>query len=296
MRVAVSGASGLIGSALVHALGERALVLVRDRTRSGLWWDPYAGRLDADALRGIGAFVHLSGENVASGRWTEARMQRLVRSRVETTAFVARTLASIRDGPRVLIVASAIGYYGDRGEEELDEASGPGQGILAELCARWEAAADPAREAGVRVVHARFGIVLARHGGALARMVPVFRAGLGGRIGSGRQWMSVVSLADAVGAIRHALAEPALDGPLNVVCPEPVRNGEFTRMLAGLLRRPALFAVPAFALRMALGAEAAQQMLLSSQRVLPRRLQHSGYAFQHPTALDALRAALDLGG
>ena len=295
-RVAVTGASGLIGSALVPLLqreGYEVIRLVRRTARQGeLDWDPDRARLDGAALEGAVAVVHLAGENLAGGRWTDARRARILDSRVRGTELVARTLARLDHGPRVLISASAIGVYGERGDELLDEQAPAGAGFLADVVRAWERAADPARAAGLRVVHPRFGIVLSPRGGALAKLLIPSRLGLGAPLGSGRQWMSAVSLDDVVGAILHAIASDGIAGPVNVAMPESVRNADFTRTLARVLHRPALpIAVPAVLLRLALG-RLADETLLASTRVAPRRLEEAGFRFQHPTLESALRHVL----
>lgn len=306
MRVLVSGASGLVGSALVRRLSEpgaapepaQVLRLVRrpPRPQAGeIAWDPQAGQLSPEALEGLDAVVHLAGENIGAGRWTADKKARIRASRVEGTSLFARALARLARPPRVLVCASAVGWYGDRGEEELDEASPPGTGFLAGVCREWEAATEPAASAGVRVVLARFGVILARHGGALGRMLPLFRWGLGGRLGSGRQYMSWIALDDAVRAIQFLLDSDALRGPVNVVAPWPVTNREFTAALGRVLRRPALCAAPAFMLRLALG-EMADEMFLAGARAVPRRLAEQGFVFDHPELESALARLLAPSG
>jgi uncharacterized protein (TIGR01777 family) len=245
---------------------------------------------DTEPLESLTAAIHLSGANVAAHRWTAAYKREIWRSRVESTRTLATALATLNDPPQALLVASATGFYGDRGDEFLDENYGPGSGFLADTCREWEAAAQPAVNAGIRVVHLRFGVVLGA-GGALAKMLPVFRLGLGGRLGSGRQWMSWISLDDVVAAILFALDTPALSGPLNLTAPNPVTNAEFTRALGRAVHRPAIFPAPAFALRLALGAMA-NEALLASARVVPSRLTSAGFQFAHPTINAALAAAL----
>jgi uncharacterized protein (TIGR01777 family) len=296
-KIVLSGASGMLGGALSRALATRnqeTLQLVRrPAARSTeIQWNPAATPLiaDAAALEGLAAAIHLSGANVAAHRWTPAYKREIAASRIDSTRALAATLAHLSRPPQVMLVASAIGIYGNRGDELLNESSAPGSGFMAELCEQWEAAAQPARDAGIRVVHLRFGVVLGP-GGALARMTPIFRLGLGGPLGSGRQWMSWISLSDAVAAILFALDTPSLAGPVNFTAPNPVTNMEFTRALARRLHRPAIFPVPAFALRIALG-QMADEALLASARVLPARLAEAGFQFQHPTVEDALAAAL----
>lgn len=296
LRVAITGASGLIGSALAEAL-ERDGHAVRRLVRSGvrpergdISWDPAAGRIQQDALGEVDAVVHLAGENLGR-RWTSARRARIRDSRIGSTRLLAQALAALPRPPHTLVSASAIGYYGDRGDERLDEHSPPGDDFLGRLSREWEAAAAPAVEAGVRVVHPRFGVVLSARGGALPRMLPVFRLGLGGRLGPGHQWLSWVALADAVAALRFAIDTPKLSGPINVVSPEPVTNVEFTRALGRALGRPTPFAVPTLALRLVFG-EMAEATLLASQRAVPERLLGAGFQFQYPQLDAALRAAL----
>lgn len=294
MKILVSGSSGLVGSALVPVLtkeGHEVIRLVRTRSAGAAFWDPAAGLLDLGGQSGLDAVVHLAGENIAAGRWTTARKERIRASRVRGTRFLAETLAGLAQRPRVFACASAIGFYGDRGEEVLDEASPAGQGFLAEVCRDWEAAAEPARQAGVRVVHLRFGVILSPLGGALAKMLLPFRLGLGGRIGSGRQYLSWIALADALRAIHHALLREEVLGPVNVVAPNPASNRDFTKTLARVLWRPAFFPMPAWAARLAFG-EMADELLLASARVLPRRLQETGFRFDHPDLEEALRHLL----
>ncbi|HXE57278.1 MAG TPA: TIGR01777 family oxidoreductase [Gemmatimonadales bacterium] len=295
LHVAVTGASGLIGSALVPFLttgGHRVTRLVRRAAGPGeIRWDPARGVLDPAALAGVDAVVHLAGESVAAARWTEGRKRRLLESRVRGTRLVAEAIARMERPPRVLVAASAVGYYGDRGDELLSEESTAGRGFLAEVGAAWEAATAAAETRQTRVVRLRIGVVLSPAGGALRAMLPPFRLGLGGRLGGGEQWMSWVSIDDAIGAIHHALLTDALAGPVNVVAPEPVTNREFARTLARVLGRPGLTAVPATALRLVLG-EMADAALLASQRVTPGRLSQTGYPFRHPTLEVALRHVL----
>lgn len=291
----MTGSSGLVGAALASSLtadGQAPRRLVRSRPAPGdALWNPEAGSIDADALQGIRAVVHLAGESIAAGRWTGARKRRILESRAQPTRLLAQTLSRLAEPPEVMVSASAIGWYGDRGDERLTEESAGGTGFLAEVCREWEAACAPATERGIRVVNVRFGIVLAAAGGALARMLPLFRFGLGGRLGSGRQWWSWVSLDDVLGAIRHALVTPSLRGPVNVVAPEAVTNAEFTQVLGRVLRRPTLAPAPAFALRLALG-EMAGPLLLASAHVAPEQLLATGYRFRHPQLERALRHLL----
>ena len=293
MRILVSGASGLIGRSTTAALaadGHEIVPLVRGSGLDGIRWDPRAGVFDAAAAEGAHAVVHLAGENVASGRWTAERKRAIRDSRVHGTRLLAEGLAVLSRPPSVLVTASAVGIYGDRGDEIVDEASSTGAGFLADVCREWEAATSPALDAGIRVVHVRFGVVLDRSGGALAKMLPIFRLGLGGKVGSGSQWMSWIALEDAVGILRHALGTD-LSGPVNAVAPEPVRNTDFTRALGNVLGRPTAIPVPAFALRLAFG-EMADATLLASTRAVPSRLLESGYRFRAPTIDAGLAAAL----
>jgi len=299
MRVAVTGSSGLVGTALRHALARRGHTvhrLVRNNPRAlgDITWEPVSGRFDLESLEGVDAVVNLAGASVASGRWIEARKRLLRTSRVEATRHLVDGLATLRQKPAVFVSASAVGYYADRGDEELTEKSPPGTDFLARLAADWEAEALRAEQAGIRTVILRFGVILAATGGALGRMLLPFRLGLGGRLGSGRQWMSWFSLSDAVGAIRYVMGNEGLRGVFNAVAPEPVRNVEFTKALGRVLGRPTIFPAPAFALRLALG-ELADALLLASQRVFPRRLEAAGYPFQHASLELALRNALGRG-
>lgn len=295
----VSGSHGLIGSALVPDLvarGHRVLRLVRGAPPvppGDVVWDPESGRIDREGLEGADAVVHLAGASIAAGRWTADRKERIRRSRVEGTRLLAEALAGLRQRPRVLVSASAVGYYGDRGDRWLTEDSGPGVGFLAELCQAWEAATDPAREAGIRVVTLRTGSVLSPRGGVLARVLPFFRLGLGGPLGSGRQYMSWIAIQDVVGAVGHVVGRDDLAGPVNLVSPHPVTNLAFTRTLAALLHRPAVLPVPAPVLRFLFG-QLADEVLLASARVAPAKLRGSGYAFRYPELEGALRAVLDL--
>lgn len=290
LRVAITGASGMIGSILVPALsaaGHQVVRIVRKAPDPGeIRWDPAGAGLDPSFLTGLDAVVHLAGENIAEGRWTDARKQALLDSRKVGTGLIAQAMARAVDGPRVLVSASAIGYYGERGDEVLTEASTPGAGFLPEVCVTWEAATAAARDAGVRVALVRTGLVLSTAGGVLQRMLPPFRLGAGGRLGDGKQWMSWISSDDMVGVYRHAL-ERDLSGPLNAVAPGAVRNSDFTAALGAALHRPALLAVPKTALRLAFG-QMADEAILASQHVLPVALQRSGYRFLHPELDQAL--------
>lgn len=296
MNILVSGASGFVGSALIPALesaGHTVRRLVRQRPEPGsadIYWDP-TGQFDpVGGIEGFDAVVHLAGESVV-GRWNRGKKTRILNSRKLGTMTVASAVARSKRPPRVLLSASAVGYYGSRGDETLTEESTPGTGFLADVARQWEAALAPATEAGVRAVSLRIGFILSPRGGGLARMLPPFRMGVGGRVGSGRQWMSWISLDDVVGAIQHALAADALWGAVNAVAPHPVTNAEFTRTLGRVLGRPTIFPMPGFAARLAFG-EMADALLLSSQRVQPAKLQSSGFQFRHPELEGALRELL----
>jgi len=299
MRIAVTGASGFVGRALVAALRADGILvhaLVRGAVGPDeIGWDPATGRIDAGRLEGMDAVVHLAGESIAGGRWTAARKARIRQSRVDGTGLLARTLASLRQPPAVLVSASAVGIYGHRGDEALTESSAPGTGFLAEVVAAWEAAAEPAAAAGIRVVLTRTGMILDPDGGALEQMLPPFKLGVGGPMGGGRQWTSWITLEDMVAVIRWAIATPGLTGAVNVVAPAPVRNAELARALGAALHRPAVVPAPAFALRLMFG-EMADEMLLASQRCLPDALLTSGFRFRHPELLPALRAVLGRTG
>jgi uncharacterized protein (TIGR01777 family) len=303
MRILVSGSTGLVGTALVETLqgqGHSVSRLVRPGTTrnagAGLQkqvlarnvaWDPVAGQFDADAAEGADAVVHLAGASIAGARWNPAHKELLRTSRIDATRHLVGALAKLQRPPRVMVAASAIGYYGNRGDETLTEASAPGNDYLSGLCRAWEAETARAAVFGARVVNLRSGIVLAAHGGALPRMALPFKLGVGGRLGDGRQWMSWLTLQEAVSIIQFAIAAPALAGPVNAVTPNPVRNSEFTSVLAKTLHRPALFPAPAFALRLALG-EMADALLLISQKVAPSKLFDSGYRFLQPNLARAL--------
>lgn len=298
MIVAVTGSTGLVGSALVRALeadGHTVRRLVRREVRGEqeVRWDPAAGEIDVGGLASVEAVVHLAGENVAGRRWNEAFKKRLLDSRVEGTRLLCDALAQLDPRPRVLCSASAVGYYGDRGQEPVDESSPPGRGFLAALCQQWEAAAAAAREAGIRVVNLRIGVVLDTQGGALAKMLTPFRLGIGGVIGSGRQQVSWIVLDDLVPAIQFALASEALTGPVNAVAPEPAANRQLTKTLGRVLRRPTIMPMPAFAARLVFG-EMADEMLLGGARVEPRALQDAGFSFAFPRLEPALRHVLKI--
>ena len=289
-RILISGGSGLIGSSLVPTLeshGHEITRLVRRPTGNGneLEWDPMH-EVSPELVSGFDAVIHLSGESVA-GRWTAEKKRRIRESRVVGTSNLSRALAKAERPPRTFICASAIGFYGNRGDEVLTEESPPGTGFLPEVCREWEAATESDERVGIRTVNLRFGIVLSRHGGALKQMLLPFRLGLGGKIGSGRQWYSWIHIGDAVSAVVHILQEESFRGPINMTAPNPVKNAEFTKTLGSTLQRPAVFAVPTFAAKLAFG-EFAEEGLLASARVIPRKLRDSGFEFRYPE----LRAAL----
>ncbi|MFF3061997.1 TIGR01777 family oxidoreductase [Streptomyces sp. NPDC057909] len=294
-RIAVTGSTGLIGTALVRSLradGHDVVRLVRRPARAGdeVEWDPKRGYVDGAGLVGCDAVVHLAGAGVGDHRWTEAYKQEIRDSRVLGTEAIAQAVASLDVPPKVLLSGSAIGYYGDTGDRAVDESAPHGEGFLPSVCVEWEAAAAPAEEAGVRTVFARTGLVVGREGGAWGRLFPLFRAGLGGRLGNGHQYWSFIALHDHIAALRHILDTPSLSGPVNLTGPAPVTNGEVTAAMGRVLRRPTLFAVPAPALRIALGDFA--EDVLGSQRVLPRRLLESGFSFAFPGIDASIRAAL----
>src|SRR5947208_6779646 len=292
MKILITGSSGLIGSALVPVLigdGHTIVRLVRrapgaDSAR----WNPDDGSLDHGALQGIDAVVHLAGESSASGRWKRARKALILNSRVRGTALLARSVSALRDKPKIFLSASAVGFYGDRGDALLDETSAGGRGFLADVCAKWEDAARPAADAGIPVVTMRTGVVLSRAGGALPKMLAPFKLGLGGALGAGTQYMSWIAIDDVVGAMQHLLRFDPVAGPVNLVAPDPVTNLEFTKTLGAVLGRPTVLRVPAFGLRLALG-EMADEMLLASTRAWPARLTASGYRFRYANLEAALR-------
>jgi uncharacterized protein (TIGR01777 family) len=301
MKILVTGSSGLVGTALGRALGKAGHTvcrLVRPQTAAGeganegfaVAWNPATGDLGGAGV-GADAVVNLAGASIADGRWTKQRKELLRSSRIDTTRALVNALAKMNARPSVLVSASAIGVYGDRGDETLMEGSRPGAGFLADLAQEWEAEALKAEALGVRVVLARFGIILAREGGALPKVMLPFKFGAGGKLGSGRQWMSWVTLEDVVGILRFAIETASLQGATNIVSPQPLQNAEFTRVLAKAMDRPALFPAPAFALRLALG-EMADALLLSSQRVLPQTIEKLGYRFLHSDLTSALAKVL----
>lgn len=296
MKVLISGSTGLIGSTLVPFLstgGHGITCLKRGKSKIGendIYWNPGKGEIDKSKLEGFDAVVHLSGENVA-GRWTDEKKAEIEESRIKSTRLLSNSLSKLRKKPSVLVCASAIGFYGDRGDEILTEDSEAGEGFLVEVSKKWEAATSVARKAGIRVVNLRLGVVLSPRGGALGKMLFPFRLGLGGRVGSGRQWMSWISIHDVIGATYHAISDDSLEGPVNVVSPKPVTNLEFTTTLGNLLNRPTFFAIPSFLLRTLFG-EMADETLLSSTRVMPARLLSAGYEFQFPDLEACLRNLL----
>lgn len=312
MRVIVAGSSGLVGTELISSLlrdGHSVVRLLRPGStaqssgsaneamvewlaRSANEARPFGN--DQDTVEGADAVVNLAGASIAGGRWTEERKALLRSSRVQTTRQLVAAIGSLRNRPRVLVSASAIGYYGDRGDEVLTEESKPGRDFLSGVAQEWEAEAVKAETLGMRAVRARFGVILSKNGGALKQMMRQFQLGVGGRLGSGRQWMSWVTLEDVVGILRWTLEGASLAGAVNVVAPQPVRNAEFTEELAQAMRRPAIFPAPAFALRLALG-EMADALLLSSQQVKPARLEQAGYRFLHPDLPNALTSLLRAG-
>ena len=296
-KVAVTGASGLVGRELVPTLrrqGFEVLRLVRQAPSADdeVRWDPDAGTIDTEGLEGITAAIHLAGDNVASGRWTDAKKARIRDSRVRGTGLLAGALAELSPRPRALVSGSAVGYYGACGDEALDESAAQGSGFLASVCGEWEAATTAARDVGIRVVHARIGVVLAPSGGALAKMKLPFLLGLGGRIGDGTQYMSWITLEDLVSALVFSLERDELEGPVNFVSPTPVTNADFTATLGRVLKRPTVFPLPKFALRLGVGADMANEMLIGGSRAIPAVLHAHGFRWEHTTLEPALRALL----
>lgn len=297
MNILVTGSSGLVGSALIPALtaeGHRVSRLVRTKSNLGIrdtFWDPTAGELYSPPLEGLDGVVHLAGESIADGRWSKTRKARIRQSRVQGTRLLSESLARLSSPPKVLLSASAIGYYGDRGHEILTEQAPPGSNFLAQVCQEWEAATHAAAERCIRVVTLRTGIVLSPIGGALARMLLPFRMGVGGIVGSGRQYMSWISIDDLVRIIIYALKIETVKGPVNAVAPKPVTNAEFTRILGRVLSRPTVLPMPGFAARLAFG-EMADELLLASARVVPAKLEASGFVFRHPDLESALSSLL----
>jgi uncharacterized protein (TIGR01777 family) len=296
MNVLVTGSHGMIGTALIprlRARGDRVVRLVRGEPEGSddVRWDPPAGTIDAASLEGVDAVVHLAGVGIGDKKWTEARKKEVLESRTVPTTLLARTLAALDRKPRVLVSASAIGYYGNRGDEQLTEAAAPGGDFGARVCREWEEATAPAEEAGIRVVRTRTGLVLTARGGFLKRLLLPFKLGIGGRLGSGRQWMSWITLDDDLTAILHLIDTDSLAGPVNLTAPNPVTNAEFTKQLGNAVHRPTVIPTPMPALKLVYGGELVDT-LLGSQRVVPEKLQQSGFTFSHPELDGALRAVL----
>jgi len=295
MKIVVSGASGLIGTQLVAKLsssGHEVVRLVRRSPKSGeIQWNPKSGTLDAAALEGTDAVIHLSGAGIGDKRWSDGYRREILDSRTATTALLAKTIASLSRKPSVFLSGSAIGIYGARNDEQLTEVSTHGTGFLAEVCEQWEAAAKPAVDAGVRTVYLRTGIVLSPKGGALKKLLPLFKLGVGGKFGNGKQWQSWISIDDEIGAIEYLLTAN-VSGAVNLTAPNPVTNADFTKVLASVLKRPAIVPVPTFAPKLLLGGELADALLFTGQRVIPAALNASGYTFKHPTLESALRSLL----
>ncbi len=297
LTIAISGSSGLIGTALTTRLradGHTVMSMVRTTAREGeIHYDPRAGQLDPEHLIGVDAIVHLAGAGIGDRRWTAAYRREILESRTLSTSLIARSMAEVvnRGGPRTLLSGSAIGFYGATDDQELNERSDAGDGFLADVCQQWEAATSPADDAGIRVAHLRTGIVLSPAGGALKKLLPLFRFGLGGRMGSGRQWQSWISIDDQVGAIAFLLTAD-ISGPVNLTAPTPVTNSEFTKVLAEALSRPALLPIPSFGPRLLLGRALADALLFTGQRVLPDRLTEAGFSFEHSTLAEAFASLL----
>ena len=296
MRIGITGSTGLVGTRLSSALcarGDRVVPFVRREGAEGIHWEPLQGRVDLEGCEGLDAVIHLAGENVASGRWSSAKKDAILQSRKKGTQTLCTALSSLDSPPKVFLSASGINYYGERGDEEVDEESpSVGDSFLTQVCRAWEAPLEGLREAGVRASSLRIGLVLAREGGALAKMLLPFRLGLGGRIGSGRQWMSWIDIDDLVGAFLHVLDAPQSPKALNFIAPTPVTNREFSATLARVLKRPAIFPLPSFLVRILFG-EMGETLLLSGQRVLPAELERAGFSFAHPQLEGALRHVLN---
>ena len=295
MKIVISGASGLIGTQLVTTLkssGHEVVQLVRRSAAAGqIMWDPKSGKLDPASLEGCDAIIHLSGAGIGDKRWSDAYRKEILDSRTATTSLLANTIASLQRKPSVFLSGSAIGIYGARGDEQLTETSEHGTGFLADVCEQWEAAAKPAIDAGVRTVFLRTGIVLSPKGGALKKLLPLFRLGVGGKFGNGKQWQSWISMDDEVASIIHLLTAN-VSGAVNLTAPQPVTNAEFTKVLARVVKRPAIVPVPTFAPKILLGGELADALLFTGQRVMPQALTASGYVFKHSTLESALRSLL----
>lgn len=298
MKILVSGSHGLVGKALINSLttdGHEVLRLVRRARTFGaleVEWHPNQGQIDAEHLEGLDVVVHLAGESIASGRWTDDKKRAICESRVKGTSLLSEALARLSRPPSVFLSASATGYYGNRGDELLTEQSAPGDDFLSSVCIEWEQATKPAIEKGIRTIQTRFGVILDTDGGALAQMLTPFRMGIGGRVGTGKQWMSWIALDDVVNGLKFLIADKPVQGPVNFVAPNPVTNAEFTKTLGRVLARPTWFPVPAFGARLAFG-ELADALLLSSQRVEPGILEDKGFLFSWPTLEPALRHLLD---
>ncbi len=296
MKVAITGSSGLIGSSLVSFLAEKSVtvskILRENPEGDDIFWKPEGGDWDSAFSGGIDGIVHLAGENIASGKWTRKKKAKIRNSRIEGTKRLCEHILKLPTPPSVFVCASAIGYYGDRGMEFLNEGSSRGSGFLPDVCLGWEEAAESLSKAGIRVVNVRFGIVLSKDGGALAKMMTPFKMGMGGKIGSGTQYMSWIAMDDVTGAIYHSLVTESLKGPINVTAPNPVTNKEFTNTLGEVLKRPAVVPMPAFAAKLAFG-EMAKDLLLASTKVAPKRLSDSGYEFQYPELEPALKHILE---
>ena len=296
MKILIGGSHGLVGTALIASLeaaGHEVVRLVRHYTTSDqeIEWSPDRYSIALSRIEGFDAVVNLAGESIAEGRWTEEKKLRIRESRVKGTKLLGDALANLTNSPGTFICASAIGYYGNRGDEVLTEAGTPGDDFLAQVCKEWEEATALATEKGIRVVNARFGIILDKNGGALAKMLPPFRMGVGGKIGDGKQWMSWITLDDVIGALEFALENHSVAGPVNFVAPNPVTNAEFTKALGSALSRPTLLPVPAFGVRLLFG-EMGEALLLGGQRVAPKRLMSEGYQFQHAQLDQALKHVL----
>ena len=295
MKIVISGSSGLIGTQLVAKLsnsGHEVVRLVRRSPKAGeIQWNPRSGTLDVSALEGVDAVIHLSGAGIGDKRWSDGYRKEILDSRTDTTALLAKTIASLSRKPSVFLSGSAIGIYGARNDEQLTEVSTHGTGFLAEVCKQWEAAAKPAVDAGVRTLYLRTGIVLSPKGGALKKLLPLFKLGVGGKFGNGKQWQSWISIDDEIGAIEYLLSAN-VSGAVNLTAPNPVTNAEFTKVLASVLKRPAIVPVPTFAPKILLGGELADALLFTGQRVIPAALNASGYSFKHTTLESALRSLL----
>ena len=297
MKVLITGSSGLVGSALTDffvANGDEVIRLLRRSARADSpVWDPENGEIDLAGVRDISAVVHLAGDNLGEGRWNDRKKNSILNSRVKGTQLLSEFFAATEHKPNVIVSASAVGYYGNRGEERVDESSEPGKGFLADVCRQWEEATASAVDVGIRVANLRLGLILSAEGGALKKMLLPFRIGLGGVIGSGKQYMSWVSIDDVIGTIQHIIANEAVRGPVNLVSPNSVSNREFTKTLGQVLNRPTIFPMPAFAARIAFG-EMTDELLLSSTRVIPKKLMDSGYEFRHPELGGAFEHLLNM--